>query len=100
VQRFGIAQNAEPKASKSFRACDAGGARFSDRAPGSIERRDRTTTVALQTSAQIGTPGALAQDDSSGRSKLTFGRRLERARAIELARPAVPATRAITVQIE
>jgi len=30
MQWFGIAQNAEPKASKSFRACDAGGARFGD----------------------------------------------------------------------
>ncbi len=28
MQRFGMAQNAELKASKSFRACDAGGARF------------------------------------------------------------------------
>jgi hypothetical protein len=28
MQRVGIVQNAEPKASKSFRACDAFGARF------------------------------------------------------------------------
>jgi hypothetical protein len=28
MQRFGVAQDAESKASKSFRACDAGGARF------------------------------------------------------------------------
>jgi len=37
MHRFGMAQNAEPKASKSFRACDAGGARFGDRCAANLD---------------------------------------------------------------
>jgi hypothetical protein len=64
------------------------------------ELRARRTAVAILAVAQNGTSGALAQDDSSARSNLTFCRRLQHARAIELARPGVPAPRAITVQME
>ena len=57
MQRFGMAQNAEPKASESFRSCDAGGARFGRESVG-LRAGGRFLTISnLNTSSAFGDAG-------------------------------------------